>query len=1238
MSEIPARIGKYTVLEVIGRGGMGVVYKASDPQIGRFVAIKMITGGDLERFYAEAKSTGNLQCPNIVTVYDMGDHDGDPYLVMEYLEGVSLESIITSKRPMNLFEKLRVIIDVCNGLSYAHQRNVIHRDIKPGNIMVLNDGTSKIVDFGIARIGDRRMTKTNQIIGSLHYMSPEQIQNRPLDSGTDIFSVGVVLYQLLTGTLPFESGEPAATLMKIIHDPPAPLKSYLQNYPLELDHVINRVLAKNRDQRYPSARDLSFDLTRIVEQQRQQSVTHFLKGAQLSIQRGELTKAREQLQQILSIDRQHPQAHRLLVEVQETIQKQQRSEQARQLRSHADEAFVDSRYDDALHILDQAAGLDNTNQDILEFRKVVQAAKARAERLQIALRRAEAAHHAGELDEAKQAVEEALALDPDETQARALQHVIAKQLEEKARENQMRKLLDDAQVLLGGRKITQAFEVLKSAEVLDPGSLELHSLLKLAHAAREQENRKAELARLSRQIEEALIREDYAAASSQAEAGLQKYPREQGLLKLKVLVDEQRKRVEEKVYVRAQFTSASTLLDSGKTFEALAILEKALQRVPGETQLESLRSIIKERLTQQESEDHRRRSLEATREAARKAVATGDFDEAVRILERAKQEFPGSADVDELLQTAEASQGRERTVQKALSTAHNLLADKEPQRAVQLLEGELQQRSDNRILNLLTDARRQLDQFQRGLASAINEGERILRQHGSEQATVFLQSQPRQYADTPRFNDLLERIRQRGAAETLERQLAKESKPEAKLQLAEAALRRNPANEAIEKTVTALREWKARLTSVIERARDLELSLQYQEAAQELFRLRELYPEQPHLEAEILRLTRLDEQKSLLNQLPPVSPPRKVVTATVHEEEGASATRIVGGAAAGSEIRYPRPLTAPSPVQETKVYVSPGTTHQIRGGGSDPVRRNRVLPWAAGVAALALLSGALLHFRHPAAVVLEKPAVALPEKSGPDPNVISTITTTPVEVKDASPKQKITDDTTMAAQLEPITPTAPPSTRESASPKRRPQSQPPTSHAPIAPETESDSTPASAQRGVAKTATNEVSSNNTSGTQAPPMTASNHPSPDLQPQPRVETTPTPAPEPIAPASKVEASGVSKSMPELEAVRNALHSYEDAYASMDIAVLKGVWPSLSKDQVKRLKDGFRGASAVKVNLDKCADPVLNGDTAVIRCEQSMVYTRDGRRQPLRTDSVAIVLRKGASGSWLVDRVQ
>ena len=149
----PKKIGKYDVLDVIGRGGMGIVYKAVDPGIGRTVAIKMTTGslGEdpelLERFYREAQSVGKLQHPNIVTVYDLGVEEGNPYLVMELLEGDSLESLLRARRSIPLEEKLDIVIQICNGIQYAHQRNVIHRDIKPANIMLLKDGTAKIVDF-----------------------------------------------------------------------------------------------------------------------------------------------------------------------------------------------------------------------------------------------------------------------------------------------------------------------------------------------------------------------------------------------------------------------------------------------------------------------------------------------------------------------------------------------------------------------------------------------------------------------------------------------------------------------------------------------------------------------------------------------------------------------------------------------------------------------------------------------------------------------------------------------------------------------------------------------------------------------------------------------------------------------------------------------------------------------------------------------------------------------------------
>jgi serine/threonine protein kinase len=156
----PKKIGKYDVIDVIGRGGMGIVYRANDPFLDRVVAIKMMTISYadypdlLQRFYREAKATANLTHPNIVTVYELGEHEGSPYMAMQYLEGASLETLIRSHQQTPLLQKIDIIIQACHGLAYAHQQGLVHRDIKPGNIMVLKDGGVKIVDFGIARIGD----------------------------------------------------------------------------------------------------------------------------------------------------------------------------------------------------------------------------------------------------------------------------------------------------------------------------------------------------------------------------------------------------------------------------------------------------------------------------------------------------------------------------------------------------------------------------------------------------------------------------------------------------------------------------------------------------------------------------------------------------------------------------------------------------------------------------------------------------------------------------------------------------------------------------------------------------------------------------------------------------------------------------------------------------------------------------------------------------------------------------
>jgi len=328
------KIGKYEILDVLGKGGMGIVYKAIDPGIERLVAIKMITGnyaddaGFLKRFYREAQSTGKLQHPNIVIVHDLGDHEGTPFLVMELLEGETVDVIIKEKRSLPILEKLNVMIQVCNGLHYAHERNVIHRDIKPGNLMLLKgSGTVKIVDFGIAHIeDDANVTMPSQLIGTIQYMSPEQINGIAVDCRSDVFSTAVVLYQLLAYALPFAGKDTGSTLLKIINDPPPSLSNYLPIYPPELDEVIKRGLAKSREDRYQTAEEFAFDLMQVQEQLRKIAVSDYLRVADDLLAREELSKAKEQCLQILRVDRYNGRAKELLQEVQQRFQRQQRVE------------------------------------------------------------------------------------------------------------------------------------------------------------------------------------------------------------------------------------------------------------------------------------------------------------------------------------------------------------------------------------------------------------------------------------------------------------------------------------------------------------------------------------------------------------------------------------------------------------------------------------------------------------------------------------------------------------------------------------------------------------------------------------------------------------------------------------------------------------------------------------------------------------------------------------------------
>lgn len=250
---------------------MGTVYKAYDPLLARIVAVKVISGQldsqpeQRERFFREARAAAQLSHPNIITIYDLGEQDGKPFLAMEYLVGRDLDARMHAPEGMSLARKVEIAMAICQGLAHAHASGVVHRDIKPANVFITNDGAVKLLDFGLARLITSELTRSNMMLGTLNYMAPEQLRAERTDHRADIFSLGVVLYELLSGKKPFQGDSFASTMYKILQETPEPLERIDATLPPQVTTVVDRALAKAREDRYQSVLDLLRDLETAYE-------------------------------------------------------------------------------------------------------------------------------------------------------------------------------------------------------------------------------------------------------------------------------------------------------------------------------------------------------------------------------------------------------------------------------------------------------------------------------------------------------------------------------------------------------------------------------------------------------------------------------------------------------------------------------------------------------------------------------------------------------------------------------------------------------------------------------------------------------------------------------------------------------------------------------------------------------------------------------------------------------------
>ncbi|HEY7161468.1 MAG TPA: protein kinase, partial [Acidobacteriota bacterium] len=405
-----SKIGKYEVLDVLGRGGMGVVYKAYDPILDREIALKTMTADGLkdpvlkERFYREARAAGRLRHPNIVTIYELGEENNVPFIAMEYIHGTDVHAVIKGQQEVSFEQKLRIIIQLCRGLAYAHKAGIVHRDVKPPNIRLTDDYQVKILDFGIARlVTSTTMTSGGMVLGTIHYMAPEQIKGAHVDRKSDIFAVGIILFEILTTKKPFDGDNTATVLYNILHEPYQKMNPPLDEQFAAIGRILKKALDKDPARRYFSADEMGDDLE------------HFLHsfappqraGQQATTQELISPKAVEEEKKPLTPYKSDPQITNLL----RTAKKQ----------------IVEGHPVQAMNYIKQALQIDPNDPDAAQLQSMVEQDIKRAEAEDL-LTKGQNYMREGRYDIAMKAFEKILRIQPNHSKARMLLETVKNEM------------------------------------------------------------------------------------------------------------------------------------------------------------------------------------------------------------------------------------------------------------------------------------------------------------------------------------------------------------------------------------------------------------------------------------------------------------------------------------------------------------------------------------------------------------------------------------------------------------------------------------------------------------------------------------------------------------------------------------------------------------------------------------------------------------------------------------------
>ncbi len=672
------RLGKYEIISEIGRGAMGAVYKARDPLIGRLVALKTITSGmtaqanSLERFYQEARSAGALQHPNIVTIYELGHENNTPFIAMEFIEGGSLDHFIEQRQVLPLSVKLGYIVRVCEALSYAHRHNVVHRDIKPGNIMVTKEGVVKVVDFGIARLTDMSLTQPNMMIGSRAYMSPQLYKGERADALADIWAVGITLYELLAYRRPFIADNEAELMFHIMSDNPSPLQSLAADCTEELSQIVAKMLAKKADERYQSMDDILRDLEPLWKNAQQATVAGLLADCQQLLAANDLQRAQGLLRKALQIDMGNTRAKSLMEKVSSELR---RTQLLPKLNEHLERGrgFLRSgKLREARVEVDAALGLDSRHESAQRLFAEVEAAGARVQEVEQKLRLTKQRLAEGALTEAATALGQALDLDSANTQGQELRRQIEEERNRREKRKKLSEVLHQARTLWTALNYEECLKVLSEGLREFPREPELLKLQEMARHDLEDLQKQRQLG----EVRKLLGQQEFARARKIIEALATSHPRDSAVNNLQILVLDGEKEQQRSIRYSKELSDLRTLLSDGKFGEAVTKGDPLLREYPEEFELKELVGYARSEAVQQEQ-----RQKEKDREKEiRDFIANERFREAEVAAKRAALEFPKL----ELFRTLAEEAGQKRKAQEQRGRARQ-----EMQRRIDEIQGNI---------------------------------------------------------------------------------------------------------------------------------------------------------------------------------------------------------------------------------------------------------------------------------------------------------------------------------------------------------------------------------------------------------------------------------------------------------------------------------------------------------------------------------------------------------------------